>query len=359
MSELRYHPTWTAARERLTRWWQGGDLGRPAMQITVPRAEPWEAIEVLPEPEGWVTHYSTRSLEYRVNLARRNCLYTDYLAEAVPYAAPGDLGPGCVSLYLGCQGHEMPGTTWFEPCIDTPETARFDLDRDNFYWQFTLKAHRATLPYSQGRFLQQFPDLIEGLDVLAAMRGTQALLMDVLERPEWVQQSLRQITDRYFYYYDVLYEIIRDEVGGSVFWAWAPGRMVKLQCDFSAMISVSMFDAFMRDTLTEMTERTAHSMYHLDGPDAIRHLDVLLEIPGLDMIQWTPGAGQPFTDDPFWFPMYHRIIEAGKTVFLWVTDRERLELLKREFGADMKRMMVNMSAPTVDEAEALIHTAEC
>ncbi len=94
MSDLLYHPTWSAARERLTTWWQGGDLGRPAMQITVPRAEPWEDIEVLPEPEGWVTHYSTRSLEYRVNLARRNCLYTTYLAEAVPYAAPGDLGPG-------------------------------------------------------------------------------------------------------------------------------------------------------------------------------------------------------------------------------------------------------------------------
>ncbi len=57
--------------------------------------------------------------------------------------------------------------------------------------------------------------------------------------------------------------------------------------------------------------------------------------------------------------VFYRIIEAGKTIFLWVTDRERLELLKREFGADMKRMMVNMSAPTLDEAEALMHTAEC
>jgi hypothetical protein len=31
-----------------------------------------------------------------------------------------------------------------------------------------------------------------------------------------------------------------------------------------------------------MVERT---IYHLDGPDAIRHLDALLELPALDGIQ--------------------------------------------------------------------------
>jgi hypothetical protein len=96
MSGLLYRPDWDEARARLTTWWTGGDIGRPAMQITVPRAEPWEDLAALPEPTGWVTHYSTKSLEYRINLARRTCLHTQYLAEAVPFATPGDLGPGCM-----------------------------------------------------------------------------------------------------------------------------------------------------------------------------------------------------------------------------------------------------------------------
>jgi 5-methyltetrahydrofolate--homocysteine methyltransferase len=358
MADLLYRPGWTEARARLTKWWQGEDIGRPAMQITVRRATPWEDIAALPEPPGWVTHYSYKSLDHRVNMARRACLYTDYVAEACPSAAPGDLGPGCVSLYLGCEGTEMPGTMWFEPCIHEPETARIEIDRENFYWQFSLAAHQATLPYSHGRFMQQFPDLIEGLDTLAALRETQVLLVDLIERPEWVHRCLRQITDKYFCYYDSLYELIRDEVGGSYFWAWAPGRMVKLQCDFSAMISPGMFGEFMGPVLTEMTERTAHNMYHLDGPEALRHLPVLLGIPRLNMIQWTPGAGQPFTDDPVWFPMYRQVLDAGKSLFVFASDRDRLLLLKREFGSGLKQMMVNMSAPTVAEAEALIRDAE-
>lgn len=358
MAGLRYRPDWEAARARLTAWWQGEDLGRPAMQITVRRETPWEEIEALPEPPGWVTHYSYKSLDYRVNLARRACLHTQYLAEACPYAAPGDLGPGCVSLYLGCEGVERPGTMWFEPCLSDPEAARIEIDRDNFYWQFTLAAHQATLPHSRGRFLQQFPDLIEGLDTLAALRGSQVLLVDLIERPEWVRSVLRQITDKWFFYYDSLYELVRDEVGGSVFWAWAPGRMVKLQCDFSAMISPGMFADFMGPVLTEMTERTAHNMYHLDGPEAIRHLPVLLSLPRLNMIQWTPGAGQPFTDDPRWFPLYRQVLDAGKRLFVWASDLDRLLRLKREFGSGLKSFMVNMGASTIAQAEEYLRAAE-
>ena len=358
MSDLLYRPNWAEARERLTTWWNGGDIGRAAAQFTVRRETPHEDIEVLPEPEGWVTSYSWRSLPYRVNLARRQSLYTDYVGEATPWSAPGDLGPGCVSLYLGCEGHEMPGTVWMEQCIASPEQARFEVDRNNFYWNFTLQAHRETLRYSPGRFLHQFPDLIEGLDTLAAMRGSMELLTDMIDRPEWVRACLRQITDRYFYYYDVLYNLMRDEVGGSVFWAWAPGRMTKLQCDFSAMLSPAMFADFMKPVLVEMTERVGYSMYHLDGPEALGHVDTLLSVPGLNMIQWTPGAGEPFTDDPIWFPLYRRVIDAGKTLFIFATDLPHLEAIKREFGSGCKQMLINMSFQTHQDAAAALRVLE-
>ena len=39
--------------------------------------------------------------------------------------------------------------------------------------------------------VSRIPDLIEGLDTLAAMRDTQPLLIDLLERPEWVHDALR------------------------------------------------------------------------------------------------------------------------------------------------------------------------
>ena len=356
MSELLYREDMDEVRARLTTWWNGGDIGRPAMHITAPRPEPLEPVEAVAEPEGWVTNYSTTDYEYRVNLSARACISTYYLAEAVPQVAP-DLAPDCLALYLGCPGVEMPGTVWCKPCMLGPQEARFEFDPDNFYWQFTLRLGSEQLRLGKGKFLVQFPDLIEGLDTLAAMRGNHELLVDLMERPEWVHSCLRQITDRYFHYYDILYDMFRDEVGGSHFWAWAPGRMAKFQCDFSAMISPQMFGEFMVPVLNEMCSRVSYCMYHWDGPGALAHHDHLLSIKRLRMLQWTPGAGQPPTWEEIWWPIYHKSIEAGKKLYIACDTVERLKGLKREFGLGLKQFLIAMGAESPQQAEEILATA--
>ncbi len=354
---LVYRPDMDAVRERLTAWWNGGDLGRPAMQITAPREAPLEEIAAMPEPAGWLTHYSVSDYAYRVNLAARACIHTHYLGEAVPTVSP-DLGPNCLALYLGCTGVDQPGTVWFEPCIDAPETARFAFDAGNFYWQFTLRLAREQAQMGRGKFLLSFPDLIEGLDTLAAMRGTQDLLIDLLERPEWVRDSLLKITSLYFNYYDILYKLIKDERGGSHFWVWAPGRVAKFQCDFSAMISPRMFGEFMAPVLREMTARVDYCLYHWDGPGAIPHHDHLLGIDEIDMLQWTPGAGANATVDPRWWPLYHKTVEAGKKVMIGVDSVEGLGALKKEFGVKLKQFLINFSASSLAEGEQALELVQ-
>ncbi|MBM3241608.1 hypothetical protein FJZ31_35450 [Candidatus Poribacteria bacterium] len=356
MSGILYREDMDEVRKRMTTWWNGGDIGRPAMQITAPRPKPLEEIKAMPEPEGWVTNYSTRNFDYRVNLSARQCINTYYLGEAVPTVSP-DLAPNCLALYLGCNGVESPGTVWCEPFIDNPMEARFEYDPDNFYWDFSLRLGREQLNLGKGKFLMAFPDLIEGLDTLAAMRGTQKLLIDLIERPEWVHKCLRQITDLYFHYYDILYDMFRDEVGGSIFWAWAPGRMAKFQCDFSAMISPSMFGEFMVPVLTEMCERVSYCMYHWDGPGAIGHHDYLLSIPKLTMLQWTPGAGQEPTHHKIWWAMYHKTVEAGKKLMIGCDTTETLKLLKKEFGQGLKQFLIGMGARSPEHAAEILKVA--
>jgi 5-methyltetrahydrofolate--homocysteine methyltransferase len=354
MASLLYRPDFDAARDRLTAWWNGADIGRPAMLITGRRAEPWEQLPALPEPPGWVTDYSTSDFDYRVNLAVRACVATNYWGEAIPFVAP-DLGPNCLALYLGCKGVDMPGTVWFEPCIENPRSARFALDRSNSYWKFTIHLAQAMLQLGAGKFLVQFPDLIEGLDTLAAMRGTEPLLIDLIERPVWVHECLSQITERYFEAYDALYSLIKDERGGSHFWAWAPGRMAKFQCDFSAMISPAMFAEFMVPVLSQLSERVDYCMYHWDGPGAIKHHDHLLSVPGITMIQWTPGAGVEPVAHPRWWPLYHRTVEAGKRVILLgARDGEELQALRQEFGPKLKSFMISIEAVSPQRAEEML-----
>jgi 5-methyltetrahydrofolate--homocysteine methyltransferase len=358
MASLLYREDWEEARARLSRWWNGGDIGRAAMLVYAPRLHPVEDVPAMPQPEGWVTHYSTKSLEYRVNVALRTPAWHHYLGEAVPAPASGDLAPNCLALFLGCAGVEMPGTVWCRPCIEDPEAARFEYNPHDYYWTFCKEVYRRVGEQSSGKFLQQFPDLIEGLDTLAAMRGSEKLLQDLIDRPEWVHASLRRITDLYFRYYDVLYDMLRDEVGGSVFWAWAPGRTAKFQCDFSAMISPSMFREFMWPVLAEMTERVSYSMYHWDGPGAICHHDALLELPHLDMLQWTPGAGVEESWHRRWWPLYHKTLDAGKKVFISGGGRDELLALKREFGAKSKGMLISTNASSVQEGEELVRMME-
>ena len=352
MNNLLYKENFNEARDNLTAWWNGGDIGRPVMQIAVPRAKP---VEVIPEtriPEGWVTDYSTSDFEYRIYLSKRGCIHTHYLGEAMPTVSP-DLAPNCLALYLGCKGIDRPGTVWCEPCIDSPDTAVFNFDRENFYWGFTLRLGKEQLRLGRSKFMITFPDLIEGLDTLAAMRGTEELLFDLVERPDWVHSALAQITSRYFEYYDILYNLFKDDRGGSNFWAWAPGRMAKLQCDFSAMISPEMFGEFMVPQLTAMTERLDYCMYHWDGPGAIPHHDHLLSIPKLTMLQWTPGDGVEPCLHRRWWPLYRKTIEAGKKLIVSGTFDE-LRTLKREFGNDLKQFIVNINADSLEQAEKII-----
>ena len=346
------------ARKRLTEWWHGGDLGRPVCLLSAPRETPLEDIPPVPAPEGVLCErYTALSVPFRVYVGHRSAAATEYFGEAVPTASPC-LGPNCLSLYLGSEGVEQPGTVWFEPCIDTPETATFEANPENPGWLFQQRLIRELVTTGNGKFLVEFPDLIEGLDTLAAMRGTQELLMDLIERSDWVHRSLKQLTALYHEYYDAVYELIRDETGGSHFWVWAPGKCAKFQCDFSAMISSDMFGEFMVPVLADLTAYIPYSLYHWDGPGALQHHDHLLSLPDLDMLQWTPGAGAAPVDDPEWWPYYHKTIEAGKKIYLGgCRSIDHLKAMKHEFGPGLNQFLIRRHCATAPEAREFLKTA--
>jgi hypothetical protein len=80
------------------------------------------------------------------------------------------------------------------------------------------------------------------------------------------------------------------------------------------MFSPTMFEEIVVPTLTKQCEWLDHPMYHLDGTQAICHLDNLLAIGPLDAIEWTPQAGIEGGGSPRWYDLYLRILDAGKSV---------------------------------------------
>jgi hypothetical protein len=266
-------------------------------------------------------------------------------------------------LYLGSEPGFSPETVWFEPCIDQCESPddlpSFHFDETNRWWQLTKATLEACARMGKDKYLVGCPDLVENVDILAALRDPQTLLMDMIERPEWVEQRVAAINNVWFDVYQRIYDIIKLPDGSSAFGAfrlWGPGKTAKVQCDACAMFSPDMFQSFVVPSLTKQCRWLDNSMYHLDGTQAVCHLDSLLSIAELDAIEWTPQAGIEGGGHPRWFDMYKRILDAGKSVQIVGAQRDEVLPLLDAIGGKGVYVITNFASDK--EAEALMTEAE-
>jgi hypothetical protein len=245
------------------------------------------------------------------------------------------IGPGSLALCLGSEPGFAKTTVWFGSTMeDEPEPERCQplrFDPENRWWKIHEATLRASAALARGKYLVGCPDLVENIDILASLRGISRLFTDMIDRPEWVGQKLREINQAYFEVYDRVYDLIKLEDGSSTFEAyklWGPGKTAKVQCDAATMFSPAMFRQFVVPFLREQCAYLDYTMYHLDGKEQFRHLDVLFEIEELDAIEWTPNANLPLGGDPRWYDLYRRILDAGKSVQVYlVRPREIMPLL--------------------------------
>lgn len=280
---------------------------------------------------------------------------TYYAGDAFPYLDT-HIGPGTLSLYLGSQPEFHDNTVWYHKCVsDIPSAVPPTFSEHNAYWQASLKMAREGMDRLRGRALVSFPDLIENLDTISSLWGNRELLMTLVDYPEKVHEFQRAILPLYIEHHRRLYEIIKDEVGGSCFSAfqiYGKGRIAKLQCDMSAMISPAMFEEFVSPYLAEQCRQLDHTVYHWDGPCALQHEGPLLAIKELEAIQWTPGAGQPPTGDKKWYPLYHRVRKAGKPLMMLNVTADEAQALVEEFGPEGLDLVVSVKSE--EEADDLV-----
>lgn len=258
-----------------------------------------------------------------------SCLKADILP-----VANTQLGPGSLAAILGARLEGGEDTIWIHP--DPHFSDKLSFDRDNESYVIHKKLLEACKRRAQGNYYVGMPDLMEGLDVLAAMKGTDKILLDTVMQPETLEKQLQFINDVYFEVFDELYDIIRegDEMAFCYFSLWAPGKMTKLQSDISTMISTADYRRFVQPYLREQCQRIPYTLYHLDGVGALHHLPAILEIDELKAIQWTPGVGEPQGGDKKWYSLYRQILDAGKSVMCcWVT-LEQLRPLLDNIGAE-------------------------
>jgi hypothetical protein len=339
---------WATARRHHIQWWNHEGL---VLWLTAPKDRAWEDVEAPQQPKDLETRTYDPVYKYRWN--EHNLSRTYCGGDAFPLAGMWT-GAGDLAAYLGCEVGLSDSTVWFHPCITDPLThPDLVFNPQSPVFVKTMAMIEYAVAHSRGRFFVSQPDLVENIDILSAMRGPENLMLDLIEQPQWVERSVRQINQVYFTAFDALNAKIKDADGGNtcVFGLWGPGRTCKVQCDACAMFGPQMFRRFVTPSLTEQCRWLDYALYHLDGTQAVVNLDELLAIEPLRAIEWTPQSGLPGGGDPHWYDLYRRVRRGGKSVqAIGVRYEEVIPLLD---AVGPKGLYIETSAKNEDLARAL------
>jgi hypothetical protein len=333
----------------------------PLLWITAPDALPGP---VPKEPDSEEALWT--DVDYVVAAAESSLARTHFAGDALPVYNPW-LGPDQFAAWLGADLTLKPRdfTSWVKPLVmDWEDHPTLAIDPDNRWWKLYLEILRRSVEAGRDKWVTGYPDLHCGIDALSAIRGPERLSMDLLTCPETIHRAMSQMTHLMRFVVDTVSDIVLPSKQGTSNWTmgWSEKRFFCVgQNDFSCMISPEAFEDFCLEDNIATCRQVDYSLYHLDGPDAIRHVPTLLSIEELTSIQWIQGAGASLPSK--WIPLLRQIQDAGKSVQLLYSPGHggeadlRVELDVLCEYLDPARLFVWAVVDSAQEADDLVRHA--
>jgi len=347
------NPDWENAQKRLEAFWQNEIIDRPCIQIYAPAPkEDYDEVDFIKDcdKEALWNDPETVFRNFRAGYMR-----TRYMGENLPVLYPK--WPG-VELMMGSDALYDIGTIWIKPNVETI----LDLDVDQVSMehpivQALLNRVSYCAEHGKGEAFVGMPSMCVPGDTIAAACGYGNLLVDLMENKEEIMIAEAKLTVLWKKLYDALYDAVDQHMKGSCSWlpAWYPGRGALLEFDMAAMVSPEMFHWYL-PFLLERAEHVEKTIYHLDGPDALVHLDALLAQKEIHAIQWEPGVASENILD--WIPVMQKIQAAGKGLYVAgprYKPEAVLELLKH---LKPEGLILPVSVSSVEEGERFLETVE-
>jgi hypothetical protein len=327
--ELKFKPDFARTVDRFAAWWIGQVLDRPPVSLGIRTSRPYT---------GPVSTHATRrerwlDVEFSVESAIADMQRRDFVGDSLPIYNP-NVGPEVTATPFGCELEFSADSSWSQPIVHEPEDWRklleSRLDYGNVYWRTIEQMTDLAIDRSQGRFLVGMTDLHGNYDILASLRDPQALCEDLIDCPDLLRAAGRFVSRAFAEMFDRSWRAVQRSGYGSTCWmhSYHEGPSYVPSSDFWCMVSPQIGrEWILPDILTEMAP-LERSIFHLDGPAALRHLDLLLELPNLHALQWVYGAGNgPATR---WMDVYRRILAAGKGVRIEAeTQQDALTILEQ------------------------------
>jgi len=357
---MLYKPDVEEIRPRVEAWWRRELFDRACIAVRAPNGRQRREVAAPATARERQTNAA-----YLLDTAEAAMEATYYGGEAIPVWTHHLLPDG----FSGCLGAPIEfaeDTSWAKPIIedwDRPPT--FEIDRESWMWRWYMDAYRLAAERAAGRFFVGAPDCHSGGDCLLAMRGGTRLCVDLYDRPDAIAAAMAKLARTVIDFHEGFWPLIEasGQRGHTTAWAeiLSPGRSNVIQLDLLALISPRHFAEFFYHELEVQAEYLDNSIFHLDGPDAIKHLPRLYELmhssqataggnrSGLVCIQWVYGAGNgPMTR---WIDLLKDMQANGCNLQLSCEPRE-VETLMTELSS--KGLWLSTWAGSREEADDLI-----
>ncbi len=243
----------------------------------------------------------------------------EYYGDALPSLFP-NLGPDFFPAGFGGELRFAGTTSHIQPFMATLAGAdKWRFDFNNRYFKVMDELCDLLLREAAGRYLVQVPDFHPGADCLVGWRGPEQLCLDLYDDPDAVAAALRHVNREFAR----VFRFFADKLNGAgqPFTSWIgliSHRPYGIpSCDFSYLIGEEHFETVIKPALIEECRLCERNIFHVDGKGVLRHLDSILTLPNLQVIQWVPGAGNGPARN--WIEVYRRCVEAGKAVQIQAT----------------------------------------
>lgn len=235
------HTPWVPERQlrdslqRNEAFWRGELSEGPLLWVTVPGARPGTPPAApATDEEQWT------DVQYQIEKTEDALSRAYFAADALPIHNPW-LGPDQFAAWLGggLMFRTKDNTSWTAPFVeDWADFPELSIDPGNRWWRIYLEILRASVDRGRGRWVTTYPDLHSGIDGLAAIRGTERLMIDLVENPDPVKRAMRQMTKVWKQIVDKVSGIVLPGGQGTTNWTsgWSEGRFVCVgQNDFSCL----------------------------------------------------------------------------------------------------------------------------
>jgi hypothetical protein len=315
---LEKQPDFERILARFEAWWQCEIIDRPVVSLSVdPEREP-----ILPQK----THRTVRDrwfdFDFRMDCLEASLDVAEFVGDSFPSFWP-NLGPSLCATVFGCDLEYSERTAWSAPVAKSiRDVLKIRPDLNNAYWSAIRRATQESIQRGNGKWITGISDLHTNGDLVAALRDPQELCLDCADDLEGVRLACEYVTDFYAPMFEDTWKLIDAAGQPTTTWCRVPhaGKSYVTNCDFICMISPKMFQEAILPSIVREMRYLDCNLFHLDGPNALQHLDALLDLPELNGIQWVYGAGQG--PAARWIDIYKRVQAAGKCIQVGCQDFE-------------------------------------